>query len=458
MSRLKGVSLDPTTFSKDSGVATLDEMAALAESGVIIGDFSIAERTAALTAQEASFAFSASQDRPEPLGEAAYHGLVGEIVRKIEPETEADPAGILLQTLVGLGNVIGRGSHFQVESTRHHLNLNVVLVGETSKSRKGTSFDRAIEICRGVDPAWVQDNIKSGLSSGEGLIFSVRDPISQDPGVRDKRLLIVEAEFSSPLKVMERPGNNLSPVIRLAWDHGNLQILNKNSPAKATGAHVSIIGHITREELLKSLKSSQAGTGFANRFLYCWVNRTQCLPEGGNIPEDELAPLIAQLKENVEIIKSFGDVQIEFGEEARALWRRIYPALSSGKPGLSGAVTARGEAQTVRLASLYAVLDLSLEIEIEHLKAALELWRFCEASARHIFGDKTGEPIADEILAELRSISPEALTRTDMNNLLGGRKKTAEISLALNLLKLFGLARREIQITKGRPLEVWFAT
>jgi hypothetical protein len=28
-------------------------------------------------------------------GPAAYHGLLGEIVRKLEPETEADPVAIL---------------------------------------------------------------------------------------------------------------------------------------------------------------------------------------------------------------------------------------------------------------------------------------------------------------------------------------------------------------------------
>ena len=434
MGKLTGVSLNPEEF----------------ESVVVEGDFSG-------TAQETSFAFFSTQDRPEPLGEAAYLGLLGEIVRKIEPETEADPAGILLQTLAGLGNIIGRGPHFQVEATRHHLNLNVTIVGETSKSRKGTSFDHAIEICRGVDPAWVQDNIKSGLSSGEGLIFSVRDPSFQDPGVRDKRLLVIEAEFSSPLKMMERPGNTLSPTIRSAWDHGALQILNKNSPARATGAHVSIIGHVTREELLKNLKSSEAGTGFANRFLFGWVNRTRCLPEGGELPEDELAPLITELRGNVETIKSFGDVRIEFDEEARALWHEVYPQLSEGRPGLLGSCTARGEAQSVRLASLYAVLDLSLEITIEHLKAALELWKFCEGSARHIFGDKTGNVIADEILNSLRGISPEAMTRTAISRLFKGHKRASELIQALNLLQSFGPAKPENQTTKGRSKEEWVA-
>jgi hypothetical protein len=33
------------------------------------------------------------------LGDDAYHGIAGELVRAIEPTTEADPAAILLQFL-----------------------------------------------------------------------------------------------------------------------------------------------------------------------------------------------------------------------------------------------------------------------------------------------------------------------------------------------------------------------
>jgi len=130
--------------------------------------------------------------------------------------------------------------------------------------------------------------------------------------------------------------------------------------------------------------------------------------------------------------------------------------LSQGRPGLLGAVTARGEAQSVRLASLYAVLDLSLEIKIEHLKAALELWKFCEGSARHIFGDKTGNVIADEILDELRSRS-SSMTRTEISRLFKGHKRASELIQALDLLRSFGLAKPEKQKTGGRNAEEWVA-
>jgi hypothetical protein len=40
----------------------------------------------------------------------------------------------------------------------------------------------------------------------------------------------------------------------------------------------------------------------------------------------------------------------------------------------------------MRLAMLYALLDGSSTVEEEHLRAALAVWDYCEASARHLFG------------------------------------------------------------------------
>jgi hypothetical protein len=80
---------------------------------------------------------------PAPPGAAAYHGLLGEIVRRLEPETEADPVAILAQLLVCFGAAVGRGAYFQVEATRHHPQEFVLIVGESATSRKGTSWDHA---------------------------------------------------------------------------------------------------------------------------------------------------------------------------------------------------------------------------------------------------------------------------------------------------------------------------
>src|SRR5947209_2408381 len=48
----------------------------------------------------------------EPAAPEAFYGLAGDIVRAIEPHSEADPVGLLLQALVMFGNVVGRCPYF----------------------------------------------------------------------------------------------------------------------------------------------------------------------------------------------------------------------------------------------------------------------------------------------------------------------------------------------------------
>ena len=90
----------------------------------------------------------------------------------IEPNTESDRVALLLQTLVAFGALVGRGPHYKVEGDEHHANLYVVAVGNTSKGRKGTSLGRVREIFEPV-PEWKPH--VSGLSTGEGLKYHVRD-------------------------------------------------------------------------------------------------------------------------------------------------------------------------------------------------------------------------------------------------------------------------------------------
>lgn len=394
---------------------------------------------------------------PGPLREEAFYGLAGEIVRTIEPHTESDPAALLLQFLTAFGNVIGRGPHFYGERDRHALNLFVVLVGTTSKGRKGTALGHVRSLIALPDPDWERDRIQSGLSSGEGLIHAVRDPLGgSDPGVADKRLFIVESEFASTLRVLARPGNTLSPIIRLAWDGGKLQVMTKNSPATATGSHISIVAHVTKNELRQELTHTDAGNGFANRFLWCCVRRSKSLPDGGQVLEADLHRLEEKLQEAVELVPCFGECELRRDAEGKHLWREIYDNLSEGKPGLLGAVTSRAEPQVMRLACVYALLDSTPVIKERHLQAALAVWEYCEASARFIFGDSLGDPVADEILRLLRS-RPEGMTRTEINNAFRRNRSAASIGQALTVLAENALATAEKEETSGRAAERWCA-
>jgi hypothetical protein len=128
-----------------------------------------------VTPSVAYVAYVASADQWPVLPQQALHGLAGDVVRAIEPQSEADSAAILVQFLVAFGNVIGSGCHGLVGATRHSLNLFCVLVGESSKARKGTSWDHIKRIFECVDPGWTANRVTSGLSSAEGLINEVRD-------------------------------------------------------------------------------------------------------------------------------------------------------------------------------------------------------------------------------------------------------------------------------------------
>jgi Protein of unknown function (DUF3987) len=399
------------------------------------------------------------------LAEEALCGLPGDIVAEIEPHTEADRVAVLSSLLAAFGNAIGRGAFFRVGADVHHLKLNVGLVGDTSKGRKGMSWGYAREFMHATDERWTKERVLHGLSSGEGLIYAVRDRVEGenkkgetmvlDEGVEDKRLLILEPELAGVLKVMSREGNTLSPVIRQAWDDGTLQTLTKNSPMKATEAHVSIIGHITRPELLKHLTETEAANGFANRFVWLLVRRSKILPFGGEWHTVDIAPLVRRLTSALE----FGSapVLVTWGDSARDNWRDVYGPLSEGKPGLFGAVVGRAEAQVMRLAALYAVMDESHEIEREHLLAALALWDYSEQSARYIFGDATGDPVADQILSALRAAGKDGMTRTEISNLFKRNMSAERIAQALSLLLSARRVRRMTHKTGGRQAERWYA-
>jgi hypothetical protein len=411
---------------------------------------------------------------PKPLAAEALYGLAGDVVHVIEPHSEADPVALLTQAVTYFGNVIGPGPRFRAESDWHRTNLNTALVGETGKGRKGTSRGRVAEMFKTVDPKWLTDRVMGGLSSGKGLIWACRDPVIKlvakreqnkivsyeeeelDPGVPDKRLLAIEPEFSRVLKMATREGNILSEVIRQAYDTGDLGSMTKNCPAKATGAHISIIGHITCAELLRCLSETDQGNGFGNRFLWPCVRRSKYLPddEDRQIDPADVSKIQARIQSAAQFARNVGEMRRD--EKARRAWREVYRELSDGKPGLLGSMLGRAEVQVLRLSMLYALMDTSAVVQLPHLKAALALWEYCERSAKYIFGDALGDPTADTILQALRN-SPTGLTRSDISALFARHKPASDIARALGVLASLGLAVCQSEQTDGRSTERWTA-
>jgi hypothetical protein len=255
----------------------------------------------------------------------------------------------------------------------------------------------------------------------------------------------------------KREGNTLSSVLRHAWDGKRLDTLTKNDPVTATGAHISIVGHITREELRSLLSRSDAFNGFANRFLWLASRRARLLPEGGRLDRVNLAPMIDRLK------TSLAKVRDELRRDAPAgeLWREFYERTAKvDVPGILGAVTNRGEAQVLRLSALYALMDGASQIGTPHLSAALALWDYCERSASWIFGHATGNADADAIHAALQGKGEVGMSQTEISReVFQGNRKAGPIAAAMNVLKGAGLIYpREFRETGGAPAHRWYAS
>jgi len=120
------------------------------------------------------------------LDDHALIGLPGDSVRAVKPHTEADPVGLLVQFLALFGVLAGPKPHLMLDGSWHALNEFAPLVGETSKARKGTAW---AHVQAGFLTAFKRfdNNIISGRSSGEGLIWEVRDPVTRSAGMANWR-------------------------------------------------------------------------------------------------------------------------------------------------------------------------------------------------------------------------------------------------------------------------------
>jgi hypothetical protein len=369
-------------------------------------------------------------DWPEPPADEAYHGVAGRIVQAVESHTEADPVALLGSVLAIFGVLAGRQVVFY-QGSQQATNLYVALVGESSTGRKGTALSLARAVFDAAAPGW-DSTLVPGLGSGEGLINRLNDG--------DPRALVLETEMGRLLRVMAREGSTLSPTIRDAWDGVPLGRFLSREEALVLRHHVGLLAHVTPPELRERLTEVDAANGFGNRFLWLAVRRTRLVPFP-EAPGALVSPYITALRGAISDAQQPGEAR--FSPQAAWRWEQFYASLAEHRRvGLAGALTARAEAQVARLALVYALLDRSRVVEVDHLAAAEALWGYAERSVRYVFGDSTGNRDADYIrrlLAEIGPAGKEELRRET------GIREGARLQAAIDLLRGLDL----VVVTKG---------
>ena len=386
------------------------------------------------------------------LAPEALHGLAGEIVTAATKNSEADPAAVLATLLTHAGIVAGRGPRVRVSDDFHHARLFVAIVGQSARGRKGTSEKPVRRIGEIAAAVLGPLNWQPGpLSTGEGLAYAIRDGDEDgDSGVKDKRLFVGEAEFAAPLRAMQRQGNTLSTALRSAWDGTTIAPMTKGSRIRASDPHVGIVGHITKQELREQLSRGDIFNGFANRFLWWCARRSKSLPLASGMSQSDVERLGTKYASRLDTARQFGEV--EFSDDARKLYVALYGDLTKDGTGLHAIVTARAEAQLIRLALTYAVIEASPVITTHHLNAAVAVWDYCDGSALYLFGDSQPNPLEGRIVEALR-VGPQSTT--ELHRALSGHVPAAALKAALESLEACGQLLRLTDATAGRPRVTW---
>lgn len=377
----------------------------------------------------------AFKPRHPRLTAVALQGLPGRVVRDLDAHTEADKAAVLVTFLSAAGAMIGNGPHIFAGDVEHPCRLWPLVIGPTAGGMKGTSWAavrRVIERASGLHPV----RVDSGLSSAEGLVEAVVDshgkPDDKDfrEGVADKRLLVIEAEFASVLARGKRDGNPLAQTMRDAWDGTRLStMVRKQNRLIATGHHISVIGHITAAELRFKLADSDVVGGSMNRFLTVCSKRSKRLPDGGGAPDQVVDALANELRQRVEHSQNFQ--RIERDAETQQLWRDAYEALTPDVvvEGHYAAVVARAVPQVLRLSLTFALLDEhpgKPVIRSEHLRAAIAVWDYAQASAWYVFGDVAANVDLTRLCEAVDAA--KVLTGTEVSSVFSNNRSKAAIA------------------------------
>lgn len=390
------------------------------------------------------------------LSPEALPGWIGNFVALACRNSEANPAAVLITLLLRFAAEC-EGPYVIIGDAKQWARTFAVIVGDSSRARKGTSSKPVLKVFSGLENAARYS--PGPLSTGEGLIYAVRDAtygidkktgeeIIIDPGVKDKRLFFHEEEFQPALASTRRDGNILSAIIRGFYDDGNAEPMTKTNRIKATKAHVVILSHITRAEL-KLMNHVQMYNGFANRFLWIYAQRQKLVALPKPIPKEKLEKYQRIIAKRIKKARELRAVRLT--KEAKSYWQEIYRSLTAEYSGPVGAITSRTETHTIRLALIYALAMNKKNISVSELKAALALVTYAQQTAMNLFSENAVDVRCSKVLQALREAPEHQMTKTEISrDIFQKNVESAEIKRILEGMEERGILQMEENVKDGR--------
>jgi len=392
---------------------------------------------------------------PPELEPIALHGILKKACDVSTRYSEASKVAVAANILSTFSAIIGRTAYQHIGDGVCHARPFFLLTGKTGKARKGTSeytpkriFD-AVEKLLGEDYTPAKRH-EGGLSTGEGLGWTIRDDTLDEAGevtevgVKDKRLYISEAEFAGTMAAASREKNNLSATIRTAWDGKNISPLVKNAKWCTTNPHIVITGHITSAELLDRMSDVDAQSGFMNRFIILHIVRPKLVPLPKRTPDEDVQQIAAHFAESVIFARGDNEgenngLEMKLSPDAIKYWCGRYKGLTKEDNGLAGVLLVRTEIYCRMFAMIFALLDKSAIIEVDHIKAALAWIKYWRESVRYIFQTLAAKAEASKMNDTAKGVyeficSNSKCTRTELTSHFKNKLNSSEITQGLNYL------------------------
>ena len=308
---------------------------------------------------------------------------------------------------------------------------------------------------RARDPSLAARTL-TGLSSGEGLIWAVRDPTDHDPGITDRRLLVVEPEFASVLKTASRDISTLSPTLRAAWDGRPLAILTRSAPARASDAHIAVIGHITSLELQHHVNPVEARQRPAQPLpVHRLPPRPGCCPTAATPTRSPPPASTAQLALAVAAARAAGQLAMT-PARPRPLAPRLPAARRATARPRRTAHRPRRSARHPPRAHLRAPRPRVRDRARTRPRRPRSSRTTPPAQPPGRSNPHTGDPLAEHVHAALRH-ARDGLTRSQLLDLLHRNVSARRLDQALANLAAADKVDRQRVLTGGRPAELWTA-
>lgn len=357
--------------------------------------------------------------------EAMTTGKIREIIRLVEPDTEADPRGVLLAMLSQISSYVGDTLYLDDSGRIRPLIIDTLLIGPTNKGRKGTALAASTRVFNIASPDFLAQHEVSGAKTGAGIIGafvkrrdaaknaqiesleSGREYDGIDPG--DTRMFLVEEEYASVLKSGKRDAT-LQGVMRKTWDGADLQNMTKDGGVIRKPVFV-IHGHVSPTEFRHNLSSADVAGGSFNRLICGSVIRSKKLKKRHRIDQENLKMAGEILGEGLDFAKTLdtialSDSAIDLFDDGLSDEIEGY---GEGLPVVE-AFVGRAEEYVCRIAAIYAVIDQRKEIKVLDVKAAWNLVKYCLQSITDILQGSEGSN-ESRIRAVLRK-NPDGVTGT----------------------------------------------